>query len=89
MTGRTVDWPHRDENVTPAEAARAYRAAGVPWVIDGDFNYGEGSSREHAARSPRLFGGMAVIARSSARINVTRFAAPAAPSFAPWLPALA
>ncbi|WDD92932.1 aconitate hydratase [Burkholderia sp. FERM BP-3421] len=58
-------------DVTPAEAARAYRAAGVSWVIVGDFNYGEGSSREHAALSPRLLGGVAVIARSFARIHET------------------
>ncbi|ODP32978.1 aconitate hydratase [Pandoraea sp. ISTKB] len=70
-TGRTTDWLHGEDDVTPAQAARAYRAAGVPWVIVGDFNYGEGSSREHAALSPRLLGGMAVIARSFARIHET------------------
>jgi aconitate hydratase len=70
-TGRTTDWLHGEEDVTPAQAARAYRAANVPWVIVGDFNYGEGSSREHAALSPRLLGGMAVIARSFARIHET------------------
>jgi aconitate hydratase len=52
-----------------AEVARHYRAAGVPWVIVGDANYGEGSSREHAALSPRLLNGVAVIARSFARIH--------------------
>ncbi|MFK0376103.1 aconitate hydratase [Pandoraea sp. NPDC090278] len=70
-TGSTTDWLNGAEGVTPAQAARAYRAAGVPWVIVGDFNYGEGSSREHAALSPRLLGGMAVIARSFARIHET------------------
>ena len=70
-TGRTTDWLNGEDNVTPAQAARAYRKAGVPWVIVGDFNYGEGSSREHAALSPRLLGGMAVIARSFARIHET------------------
>lgn len=49
--------------------ARAYKAAGVKWVVVGDANYGEGSSREHAALSPRLLGGAAVIARSFARIH--------------------
>ena len=39
------------------------------WVVIGDDNYGEGSSREHAALSPRLLGGAAVIARSFARIH--------------------
>ncbi|HEY9550485.1 MAG TPA: hypothetical protein VIR45_13380, partial [Kiloniellaceae bacterium] len=51
--------------------ARQYRAAGLRWVIVGDTNYGEGSSREHAALSPRLLGGGAVIARSFARIHET------------------
>jgi aconitate hydratase len=41
----------------------------VKWVAVGDGNYGEGSSREHAALSPRLLGGAAVIARSFARIH--------------------
>ncbi|GAB4369204.1 MAG: aconitate hydratase [Kiloniellaceae bacterium] len=52
-------------------SARAYRAAGLKWVVIGDANYGEGSSREHAALSPRLLGGAAVIARSFARIHET------------------
>jgi aconitate hydratase len=49
--------------------ARDYKAHGVKWVAVGDHNYGEGSSREHAALSPRLLGGAAVIARSFARIH--------------------
>src|SRR4030095_15896071 len=49
--------------------ARSYQAHGVKWVIVGDSNYGEGSSREHAALIPRLLGGAAVIARSFARIH--------------------
>jgi aconitate hydratase len=49
--------------------ARHYRFEGVKWVVIGDHNYGEGSSREHAALSPRLLGGVAVIARSFARIH--------------------
>lgn len=51
--------------------ARAYKAAGVPWVVIGDENYGEGSSREHAALEPRHLGGRAVIVRSFARIHET------------------
>jgi aconitate hydratase len=51
-----------------AAVARDYRARGLRWVIVGDRNYGEGS-REHAALSPRLLGGAAVIARSFARIH--------------------
>src|SRR5262250_525969 len=49
--------------------ARYYKAHGIRWVAVGDDNYGEGSSREHAALSPRLLGGAAVIARSFARIH--------------------
>lgn len=49
--------------------ARDYRARGIRWVVVGDHNYGEGSSREHAALSPRLLNGAAVIARSFARIH--------------------
>ena len=52
-----------------AAVARDYRSRGLRWVIVGDGNYGEGSSREHAALSPRLLGGAAVIARSFARIH--------------------
>jgi len=52
-----------------ADNARYYQSQGVKWVVVGDANYGEGSSREHAALSPRLLGGVAVIARSFARIH--------------------
>jgi aconitate hydratase len=51
------------------QVARAYRAEGLRWVVVGDENYGEGSSREHAAMSPRLLGAAAVIVRSFARIH--------------------
>jgi aconitate hydratase len=51
------------------EVARAYRGEGLRWIVVGDHNYGEGSSREHAAMSPRLLGAAAVIARSFARIH--------------------
>ena len=53
------------------QVARAYKAAGVKWVVVGDENYGEGSSREHAAMEPRHLGGVAVIVRSFARIHET------------------
>lgn len=49
--------------------ARYYRDKGLRWVVFGDHNYGEGSSREHAAMSPRLLGAAAIIARSFARIH--------------------
>jgi aconitate hydratase len=54
-----------------AQVARQYKAKGQRWVIVGDENYGEGSSREHAAMSPRYLGGVAVITRSFARIHET------------------
>jgi aconitate hydratase len=53
------------------DVARALKAAGRHWVIVGDENYGEGSSREHAAMSPRHLGCAAVIVRSFARIHET------------------
>jgi len=53
------------------DAARAYKAAGIGSVIFGDENYGEGSSREHAAMEPRFLGVRAVIVRSFARIHET------------------
>jgi aconitate hydratase len=52
-----------------AGVARHYKSKGINWVVVGDSNYGEGSSREHAALSPRLLGGAAVIVRSFARIH--------------------
>jgi aconitate hydratase len=53
------------------EVARAYRDAGIKWIVVGDQNYGEGSSREHAALEPRFLGGVAVVVRSFARIHET------------------
>ncbi|MDH3286271.1 MAG: aconitate hydratase [Betaproteobacteria bacterium] len=52
-----------------ADIARHYQGKGLRWVVVGDANYGEGSSREHAALCPRLLGGAAVIVRSYARIH--------------------
>lgn len=52
-------------------AARAYKAAGIPWIVIGEENYGEGSSREHAAMEPRHLGGKAIIVKSFARIHET------------------
>lgn len=53
------------------DVARQYKAAGVPWVVVGEENYGEGSSREHAALEPRHLGGRAIIVKSFARIHET------------------
>lgn len=53
------------------DTARAYKAAGVPSIVVGDHNYGEGSSREHAAMEPRFLGVYAVLVKSFARIHET------------------
>jgi len=67
--GTGIDLYNGDTPEALAKIARRYRAGGIKWVVIGDQNYGEGSSREHAALSPRLLGGAAVIARSFARIH--------------------
>jgi aconitate hydratase len=54
-----------------AQIARNYKAKGVASIVIGDQNYGEGSSREHAAMSPRYLGVKVVLARSFARIHET------------------
>jgi aconitate hydratase len=59
-----------DYGTVPA-VARAYKAAGVPTIVVGDQNYGEGSSREHAAMEPRFLGVKAVLVKSFARIHET------------------
>jgi len=51
--------------------ARHYKAEGLGWIVVGDENYGEGSSREHAAMEPRHLGGLVVLVRSFARIHET------------------
>lgn len=53
------------------DVARQYKAKKVQWVVIGDENYGEGSSREHAALEPRHLGGRAIIVKSFARIHET------------------
>jgi aconitate hydratase len=62
LTGETQTFP---------DIAKAYHEAGQPWVVIGDQNMGEGSSREHAAMEPRFRGGLVAIARSFARIHET------------------
>ncbi|KAI4592477.1 Aconitate hydratase mitochondrial [Pestalotiopsis sp. 9143b] len=65
------------KNVTTGEwdavpaTARDYKSKGIKWVVIGDWNYGEGSSREHAALEPRHLGGLAIITKSFARIHET------------------
>jgi aconitate hydratase len=60
-----------NEYMSTPEVARHYKSEGVGWVVIGDENYGEGSSREHAAMEPRFLGGKAIIVRSFARIHET------------------
>jgi aconitate hydratase len=67
--GTGIDVLTGEKGVMVSKIARDYKAKGIKWVAVGDHNYGEGSSREHAALSPRLLGGCAVIARSFARIH--------------------
>ncbi|HTB22283.1 MAG TPA: aconitase family protein, partial [bacterium] len=55
----------------PQAVARAYKAKGLKWVAIGDENYGEGSSREHAAMCPRHLGAAVVLVKSFARIHET------------------
>lgn len=56
---------------TVPDTARHYKSKGAKWVAVGDENYGEGSSREHAALEPRHLGGRAIIVKSFARIHET------------------
>ena len=61
-----------DGKIEPySQIAREYKKRGLGWVVIGDENYGEGSSREHAAMEPRYLGGLAVIVKSFARIHET------------------
>ena len=67
--GTSKDQLSGEETLPTPQVARAYKAQGLRWVAVGDENYGEGSSREHAAMSPRLLGAAAIITRSFARIH--------------------
>jgi aconitate hydratase len=60
-----------NREMSVSEAAKAYKSAKIPSVIIGEENYGEGSSREHAAMEPRFLGVSAVIVKSFARIHET------------------
>lgn len=69
--GKGRDVLSGDTGLPFPKIARHYKAERLRWVAIGDENYGEGSSREHAAMEPRFLGGVAVIARSFARIHET------------------
>ena len=57
------------EKVSLPELAKRYKTSGIRWIAIGDSNYGEGSSREHAAMEPRFMNGVVVLVRSFARIH--------------------
>jgi len=69
--GKGTDVLTGESGLTIAQIARRYKAKGIGSVVVGDENYGEGSSREHAAMSPRFLGVQAVITKSFARIHET------------------
>ncbi len=70
-TANSVKNVFTGEHAEVPATARDYKARGISWVVVGDENYGEGSSREHAAMEPRFLGGKAIIVKSFARIHET------------------
>ena len=69
--GKGVNPLTGESGKTFTQIARDLKAKGVGWMVIGDENYGEGSSREHAAMSPRYLGCKVVIVKSFARIHET------------------
>ena len=69
--GKGLNQETGETGVAFAKTARDYKARGLRWIAVGDENYGEGSSREHAAMTPRHLGCAAIIVRSFARIAET------------------
>jgi len=69
--GHGLDQMSGEKGKSFPKTARDYKAKGSRWIVVGDENYGEGSSREHAAMSPRFLGAAAVITKSFARIHET------------------
>ena len=69
--GKTRDLLTGETGLEIQKVARHYKREGLRWAVVGDENYGEGSSREHAAMSPRLLGCGVVVVRSFARIHET------------------
>src|SRR5690606_31878017 len=66
-----VDSGTAAEFMAVPDSARKYKAAGISTIVFGEENYGEGSSREHAAMEPRHLGVRAVVVKSFARIHET------------------
>jgi aconitate hydratase len=71
FTGAIDAWTGQPGGEAVPRRAREFKAQGRKWVVVGDSNYGEGSSREHAAMSPRYLGAGAILVRSFARIHET------------------
>ncbi len=69
--GKANDVLSGEKDLTPSQVARRYKLKGLGSIVIGDENYGEGSSREHAAMSPRFLGVKVVITKSFARIHET------------------
>ncbi len=69
--GKGTDVLSGESGLTIAQIARRYKAKGIGSAVVGDENYGEGSSREHAAMSPRFLGVKVIITKSFARIHET------------------
>ncbi len=69
--GKSQNLETKEKGVAIPAIARDYKSKGIRWIVVGDENYGEGSSREHAAMSPRFLNGAAVIVKSFARIHET------------------
>jgi len=69
-TGTAMDMLDQRKKPIP-DVARHYKTEGLGWAVVGDENYGEGSSREHAAMSPRHLGCRLVVAKSFARLHIT------------------
>jgi aconitate hydratase len=69
-TNKVINYVNSDYMNVP-DSARAYQSAGIGTIVFGEENYGEGSSREHAAMQPRFLGVKAVMVKSFARIHET------------------
>ena len=70
-TGKGTNVLTGETGVPFTRIARDWKAKGASWIVVGDENYGEGSSREHAAMSPRYLGAKVVLVKSFARIHET------------------
>jgi aconitate hydratase len=70
-TGTTTNQLTGEKEIPIPEVAKYYKSKGRGWIVVGEENYGEGSSREHAAMSPRFLGAKAILVKSFARIHET------------------